>query len=70
MMTMTFHENFGTLPKPLLTLYRKHKITPSEHDQILAYMDMMGETDNWSVAIDFVNAHVDEAGIFRISKYL
>lgn len=71
---MTFHESYGTLPTNLLRLYRRHNVSPSDHDLILmacgsSYsMAAQGSVD-WQFVLDFVLAHVED-GIFRLPLYL
>jgi hypothetical protein len=70
MMTMTFHESYGSLPSKLLTAYRKYNVSPADHDTILAHFDKTWlDTDiDWPSVLEFVESHSVD-GIFRISRY-
>ena len=71
MLSMTFHESYGTLPKRLLTLYRRHNVSQSDHDAILRnFGKSYGDSDiPWSEVLDFVLANV-ENGYFRLPLYM
>lgn len=68
---MTFHESYGELPKGLLTIYRRHNVSTSDHDLILANFGFTYGDDGipWSDVLDFVLAHI-EGGQFRLPLYL
>lgn len=70
-LSMTYHESYGSLPKGLLTLYRRHNVSPSDHDQILATFDKTWQDSDipWSEVLDFVLASCDN-GVFRLPLYL
>lgn len=68
MMTMTFHELYGELPKALLRAYRKYNVSPADHDMVMHHVRTVHGTDNWSEALDFVERHSTE-GYFRVSFY-
>lgn len=70
-LSMTFHESYGSLPTGLLTIYRRHNVSPSDHDRILAAFDCDWRDSNipWSKVLDFVLAHCDN-GVFRLPMYL
>lgn len=71
LLSMTFHEYYGDLPKRLLTLYRRHNVSPYDHDRILeSFGKSYGDSDiPWSDVLDFVLANVED-GSFRLPLYM
>ena len=71
MMTMIYHESYGPVPKRLLSLYRRHNVSPADHDRILANFGKSYQDDDipWSKVLDFVLANV-ENGSFRLPIYM
>lgn len=69
-MSMTFHESYGELPTNLLRLYRRHNVSPADHDQILNRLGYSyGDSSiDWSKVLDLVLAHTD-GGTFRLPLY-
>lgn len=69
--SMTFHEPYGDLPTRLLTLYRRHNVSPADHDTILANFGCTWDSPSvpWSDVLDFVLANV-ENGSFRLPIYM
>jgi hypothetical protein len=70
-LSMTFHESYGPLPTSLLRLYRRHNVSPADHDRILNAIGKSWSDDDidWSFVLDFVLGHV-ENGSFRLPIYL
>lgn len=70
-MSMTFHESYGDIPKGLLTLYRRHNVSPADHDLILASFGLTWQSPviPWSDVLDFVLAHI-ENGSLSLPLYL
>jgi hypothetical protein len=71
LLAMTFHDSYGMIPKRLLTLYRRHNVSPSDHDRILACFDKRWDSPDidWSKVLDFMLQHVDN-GVLRLPTYI
>jgi hypothetical protein len=71
LLSMTFHESYGMIPKRLLTLYRRHNVSPSDHDRILAAFNWTWDSPNivWQSVLDFVLENV-ENGYFQLPIYM
>lgn len=71
LLSMTFHESYGELPTSILRLYRRHNVSPADHDRILlTFGKSYGDSDiPWSDVLDFVLANV-ENGSFRLPIYM
>ncbi len=73
--SMTFHENYGSLPTALLKVYKRFNVSTSDHDLILLAcgtswsMANGGSPTDWSTVLEFVLAHI-ENGSFRLPLYL
>lgn len=72
MMSMTFHESYGSLPTTLLRLYRKHNVSPADHDQILmAFGKSWNDTDiPWEAVTEFVKSQIRPDGVLRLPYYM
>ncbi len=68
MMSMTFQEEFGSLPRPLLTLYRRYNVSPSDHDRLIDVCTIEGILD-WSLVMELVQLHSD-LGYLALPAYL
>lgn len=70
-LAMTFHESYGSLPTHLLSLYRRHNVSPADHDRILDVFDCRWNSSDipWAQVLDFVLAHCDN-GVFALPIYL
>lgn len=69
---MTMHESYGRLPSKLLTLYKRHNVSPADHDAILAnfgYNWKQTSSIPWYDVLDFVLANVQD-GTFRLPIYM
>jgi hypothetical protein len=71
LLRMTFHESYGELPVSILRLYRRHNVSQSDHDIILAnFGKSYGDVDiPWGAVLDFVLANVQD-GTFRLPIYM
>lgn len=70
-LSMTYHESYGPLPTHLLRLYRRHNVSPADHDRILANFGKSYQDDDipWPLVLDFVLANVED-GSFRLPIYM
>ena len=71
MMSMTFQEEFGSLPTTLLRTYRRTNVSPADHDQILAAFGWTWDSPDidWTKVMAYVeSATVD--GYYRPSRWL
>lgn len=64
LMSMTFHESYGDLPRPLLTLYRRFNVSPADHDRLMLVAD-----GDWNMILELVNLH-SSAGYLQLPFYL
>lgn len=71
MMTMTYHESYGSLPTRLLNLYKNNNASPADHDQVLAAFDCAWNDSDipWPLVVDFVEAHC-QYGQLRLPRYM
>jgi len=70
-MSMTFHESYGELPTNLLRLYRRHNVSPADHDRILANFGKSYQDSDipWHAVLEFVLANI-EKGYFQLPIYM
>jgi hypothetical protein len=57
LMSMTFQEEFGELPRPLLSLYRRLNVSPADHDRILAACTQADGTVEWASMVQIVDLY-------------
>lgn len=71
LLSMTFHESYGMIPKRLLTQYRRHNVSQYDHDAILRSFEKSHSDSDipWSDVLDFVLANV-ENGSFQLPIYM
>lgn len=68
--SMTFQENYGSLPTRLLSLYRRVNVSPADHDSILAAFNCTWDDESipWDAVYDYVVAG-SESGSFRQGRW-
>lgn len=49
----TFHESFGHMPKALLTLIKRHNVTPADYMMLQLHM-----CEDWERIADFILANL------------
>lgn len=68
---MTYHESYGALPSRLLSLYKRHNVSTSDHDAILASFGKTWQSvdTDWQAVLEFVLANVED-GSFGLPIYM
>lgn len=66
MMSMTFHESYGSLPTTLLRKYRRLNVSPADHDTILRCVGhVWSDTDiDWTEVVQFVDQRTHEGRLY------